>query len=89
MAKACWPGKEFGSLSSADPREGRELDLRGWETRSPGPSPLLPAKGGCLVCWCPCWQDQFRSDQTRYVEMGCGVPESSLAELTPRLLQVP
>lgn len=46
MAKVCWPGKEFGSLSSTDPHEGRELDLRGGKLGARGLLPfLLPREG--------------------------------------------
>lgn len=41
MAKGCWPGKQFSPLSSADHPEGRELALRGGETRSLIQSPFL------------------------------------------------
>ena len=40
------------------PPEGREFDLRGWETRN------------LLVCWCPRWQGQFRSDQNKLCGSG-------------------
>lgn len=49
-AQGLLPGKQAPSLQ-LHPPEGREFDLRGWETRN------------LLVCWGPCWQGQFRSDQ--------------------------
>lgn len=56
-AQGLLPGKQAPSLW-LHPPEGREFDLRGWETRN------------LLVCWGPCWQGQFRSDQNEVCGSG-------------------